>query len=618
MSIKPKITNEKIPFLEIYGVMPSKKSSANIEISITKDPIASTPISKISTNNLTVSSMIKAGLVFLATIGGCYLAKTTNIFSYFRKKTKNLNSKDINNGEKKKIKNRVNNLNVRRNSEILEKTNGLLVNQVIQLHNSKDRAVEFEEIKVKEFEDLSEVKEENITKLKSINVKNPIPNQNIAVGKQFNFLIDGTSVFNSNSSLFLEALNIPTWLISRCKPTLKGSYHADIRGINISSNYAYLTGTPSLQIVDISDPANPIFKGSYNTSSSANGVAVSGNYAYVIDNSGLQIVNITDPTNPTFKGSYDTPDVALEVVLSVNYAYVTDSNSGLQIIDISDPANPTFKGSYYEMFTEAITISSNYAYLAGTSLQIIDISDPANPTFKGSYDTPNDLAGVALSRNYVYVADHSSGLQIIDISDPSNPTFKGSYDTPDQALGVAISGNYAYVAGDISGLQIVNITDPANPTFKASYYMPYLLFSEVAVSGNYAYIADCDSGLLYIIEPNLDKLILSGIPNSIGTYKVNIKACNEEKECVTDSFYIIVSTDLTTTLIIIGSIAGGTICIASFCCSLGGGGIIVLKRYRNRNKVLKSAIPINDPQVIGKNDYSTISDAKDPKFLSIT
>jgi hypothetical protein len=266
------------------------------------------------------------------------------------------------------------------------------------------------------------------------------------------------------------------------------------------------------------------------------GIALSGNYAYVADyDSGLQIIDITDPANPIFAGSYDTPGPARKVTLSGNYAYVT----GLQIIDITDPANPTFVGSYdTSEWAMGVTLSGNYAYTVNrdAGLQIIDITNPANPTFVGSYDTPSLAQGIALSKNYAYVADRLSGLQIIDVTDPANPTFAGSYDTPDWAQGITLSGNYAYVADRFS-VQIIDITDPANPTFKVSYDTPGFAVG-VTLSENYAYVADAG---LQIMAPNLDKLTLSGIPSSVGTYRVDIKGCNEINECVTDSFDIIVS-----------------------------------------------------------------------------
>jgi hypothetical protein len=512
------------------------------------NPIEPKRISK-STNSLTKSSLVKAGLVFLGTVGAYYLAKTTGIFSHFGWGTKNSNSKNVGNSEIMKLKNAEKSLTVKMNSEITSQANNPSLNRISKTYRNKDRTVEFEEIKVKEFKDSFETKKENVDmqrsfSRRSINVQNPIPNQNATFGEFFELTIDGTSVFSSNSSILLDATNIPTWLTSYCNPIFKGSYDTpdQARGVVISGNYAYVADCDSgLQIIDISDPSNPTFKGSYDTPAyNVYEAAVFGNYAYLSSGfSGLQIIDITDPSNPTFKGSYRTPGQAASgVTLSGNYAYVADGDSGLQIVDISNPASPTFKGSYDtpgRVFE--VALSGNYAYVADyeSGLYIIDISDPANPTFKGSYNT--NARRVAVSGNYAYVADHSyysSGLQVIDISDPSNPTLKGSY-YPLYAYdvhGVAVSGNYAYVA--IVGLQIIDISDPANPTFKGSYPTNA---QGVAVSGNYAYVAADYSGL-QIIAIHSNKLTLSGTPSSLGTDSVDVEACNEIMECVSDSFDI--------------------------------------------------------------------------------
>jgi hypothetical protein len=100
---------------------------------------------------------------------------------------------------------------------------------------------------------------------------------------------------------------------------------------------------------------------------------------------------------------------------------------------------------------------------------------------------------------------------------------------------------------------------------------------------------------LQIIAPNLDKLTLSGTASSVGTYSVDIKACNEEKECVTDIFDIIVknssSTDieLTIILIIVGSISCA---ICTGLCAFSGG-IMAFRQYRKGNLILnEQKVPI--------------------------
>jgi len=60
------------------------------------------------------------------------------------------------------------------------------------------------------------------------------------------------------------------------------------------------------------------------------GVYVKDNYAYMADGpSGLQIIDISDPANPAIIGACDTPDYAYSVYVKDNYAYMADSYSGL-------------------------------------------------------------------------------------------------------------------------------------------------------------------------------------------------------------------------------------------------------------------------------------------------
>jgi hypothetical protein len=533
---------------------------------ITKDPIEPKRVSKNPESSLNAKSLAKALGVSLFMLGGYFLIKGTNVFSYFKRMVGESNLKNLHGSEITKVKNVI---STRGTLETVRETGNPFVNYATSNYKSGDSTVKFEEIKVKNFKNLLEVeKEKNVEMRKSpsrrsINVQNPIPNQNTIVEKLFNLTIDGNHVFSSSSALSLEAKNIPTWLTSTLNPnpTFKGSYITpdEATGVVVSGNYAYVAADFSgLQIIDISDPANPTFKSSYDTLYSASAVDLLGNYAYVADRTGLEIVDVSDLSNPTFKGSYDTPAIAYGVTVFGNYAYMADGESGLQIVDITDPANPTFKGSYDTSYAiYEVAISGNYAYLAEgkEGLLIIDITDHANPTLKGSYGLPDYIGAVAVFDNYAYMGG-SKGVEIVDVSDPANPTFKGSYDTPGSTMALTLSGNFAYIADYHGGLQIIDISDLSNPTFKASYDLPDYAY-QVALSGNCAYVADFASGL-QIVALNSDELTLSGTPNFVGTYGVDIEACNEIMECATDSFDIIVENSspkaLTATLIIIGSI----------------------------------------------------------------
>ncbi|MDD1471916.1 DUF4347 domain-containing protein [Dolichospermum sp. ST_sed4] len=286
-------------------------------------------------------------------------------------------------------------------------------------------------------------------------------------------------------------------------PVFKGSY--DISGgsgVQVVGNYAYVSGGSSgLQIINISNPSAPTLIGNYDTTGYPQDVQIVGSYAYVADfGSGLQIINISNPSAPTLIGNYDTTGYARDVEIVGNYAYVADRESGLQVINISNPSAPTLVGNYDTTdWVNDVQIVGNYAYVADgeSGLQIINISNPSAPTLIGNYDTSGGAEDVEIVGSYAYVADGNSGLQIINISNPSAPTLIGNYDTSGRAEDVQVVGNYAYVADSVSGLQIIDISNPLTPTLKGNYDTSGGA-EDVQIVGNYAYVADGGSGLQII------------------------------------------------------------------------------------------------------------------------
>jgi hypothetical protein len=194
-------------------------------------------------------------------------------------------------------------------------------------------------------------------------------------------------------------------------------------------------------------------------------MAISGDYAYLADyGAGMRIVDVSDPESLTEAGHCTTPGSAWGVAVSGNYAFVADEDWGMRIIDVSNPESLTEVGHWQDTLTtasaEGIAASGNYAYLADwrAGLSILDVSNPQSPTEVWHYkDTLGGAAlGVALSGNYAYVADgYQAGLRIIDVTNPQNPTEVGYYNTHDSARSVAVSGEYVYVGNSTTGLRIV-------------------------------------------------------------------------------------------------------------------------------------------------------------------
>jgi hypothetical protein len=274
---------------------------------------------------------------------------------------------------------------------------------------------------------------------------------------------------------------------------------------------------------------------------------LAGNYAYVADNdAGVLVFDITDPTNPLLKGSINTPSYAYQVKVQGNYAYVAAHSAGMRVLDISNPANPTEIGSYFVSgynFFDGIAVRGNYAYIAfEDGFLIIDITNPASPTKAGMwYGDISNFNCVTLNGDYAYVS-HGSTSQIFDISVPSSPKKVGlfspssamvisgntaylatgygvtvnSFSSPIQLVetcklklygnvyDIAVRDSLAYIANWDGGLVILNCKHPENikQIGSYSYSIPHIAVIKLAVSGNYAYVAANDSGLRIIDVSN--------------------------------------------------------------------------------------------------------------------
>ena len=197
-------------------------------------------------------------------------------------------------------------------------------------------------------------------------------------------------------------------------------------------------------------------------------------------------------------------DAANDVAISGTLACIS-AGSQLTLLNVSDPAHPSIIGQtdlpVNNVADVALTKNYVYAVAGDAGLRVVDISTPLSPTEVGSCHAPGEVAfNVVVMGSYAYVSDYNrdtgGGLAIIDISDPTQPNEVGFYHTRcANTLDVAVAGNYAYVLtyGD---LRIVDISNPTNPVKISSCDMPDEVGAvALEVQGNYAYVAARGAGL---------------------------------------------------------------------------------------------------------------------------
>ena len=122
----------------------------------------------------------------------------------------------------------------------------------------------------------------------------------------------------------------------------------------MQDDYAYIADIDDgLEIVDITNPSKTASSTLIGTvdpdpSGENDSVFVAGNYAYLSGTNGIQIVDISDASSPYLVSTTSSPEGASseDVFVSGKYAYLADQAGALSIMDISDPTN-IFYGKYY-------------------------------------------------------------------------------------------------------------------------------------------------------------------------------------------------------------------------------------------------------------------------------
>ena len=125
--------------------------------------------------------------------------------------------------------------------------------------------------------------------------------------------------------------------------TLVGSYPLTPRGLTLRDGLAYVSQEyDGVKIYNVANPAAISLVGSFASPNSftTGPVALSGNYAYVSDSWGLRILNIANPAIPTEVSYTPTRDETHWLVLNDNRVYLAEGSYGFSVYDVSNPNTP--------------------------------------------------------------------------------------------------------------------------------------------------------------------------------------------------------------------------------------------------------------------------------------
>ncbi|MEN6625355.1 MAG: choice-of-anchor D domain-containing protein [Candidatus Sumerlaeia bacterium] len=178
---------------------------------------------------------------------------------------------------------------------------------------------------------------------------------------------------------------------------------------------------------NISTPTSPVTLSTFDTVYQANGLWKSGNYLYVCDLQRFYILDVSNPASPVQKGTVNYngsgDDWFRHVTADGTYAYIACFANGFKVVDVSNPLSPAVVGSYNTPGQAwHVHASGNYLFVADltSGVEIYDVSTPSAPVLKATYDTPGSAYGLDVIAPYVYVADMTSGFRILEFTDEPN------------------------------------------------------------------------------------------------------------------------------------------------------------------------------------------------------
>ena len=288
----------------------------------------------------------------------------------------------------------------------------------------------------------------------------------------------------------------------------------------VGTTLCLANGPGGLLTLDFSSPTEPVQVGTYRSQALPVALAAttSGEVYTAQGGAGLVTLDLSDTLNPEQMRLLENLANARDVAISGQYAYIARGLEGMQIFDISQPSSPVLKGTFStDGFCSSVACSGSIAVLAdGNTVYAVNVSQPTAPVLLNQWTGSGWFFDVAINGTMIYAVAGGMGLQVYDVGS-ANPI--GSYPTDAMAYGIALSGDTAYVACGSEGLQILDISTPSLPSLLGVFDTTGIAM-DVAVSGPRVCLAEAGFGVTVIDVSNPASPVLyarSALPqNSLG------------------------------------------------------------------------------------------------------
>jgi len=262
------------------------------------------------------------------------------------------------------------------------------------------------------------------------------------------------------------------------------SFWDRIVDMEIQGNYAYLASSATgLRIIDISQKANPEEVSFVEFEDAIHSLVLNQNYAYLRAGKCLEIVDITDPRNPIPHKDlqFNLQFFIYDMALYQNFIYLAINDSLIQILDISDPACPhpagsftTMKGELVELFVcdEMLIVKARYFAKPRDRhrVSIFSLANPQSPELIAEYD--DWVMDLDIYKGFLYLTCGEAGVKILDLTEPASLTEVAGFKLNNNVWNIDIFESNAFISAAIDSgrgvLYIYDLSSPIEPDLMAT------------------------------------------------------------------------------------------------------------------------------------------------------
>ena len=229
-----------------------------------------------------------------------------------------------------------------------------------------------------------------------------------------------------------------------------------------------------------------------------------GDFVYLCHSDGIAVLDLSEPASPMFVGTVGQGNSYINLVCQEDFAFVTGSSFPLHVYDLSDPAAPVLIGECNERyFGSTLAVAGDRAYVEGGSgFAIFDVSNPAEPTMLVDVGA-GDSVSIAGSDCYVFLG-YYDGLRILTVDNPTlagpfNPPFFLNPDFPDYGLSSLMEmvrdGDRTYICANRNIIYVYDWEIHSDPQYLNHVFLGISDINGMAVTGDILLLGDGASGV---------------------------------------------------------------------------------------------------------------------------